>query len=640
MQPTTRGRRPFDAQCPAVVSCKQIYHNFTNLSSSTSKKWQILPKISQKFRQQFPKIPEVVLQLLHNRNLLEQAKIDEFLNPDYSQDVHNPGLFRDMVKAVERIFSAIEKNELIVIHGDYDADGVCAAVILYSTLKELGAKHLDVFLPDRELEGYGVNKDTVELLIASGAKLIITCDCGISNYAEVELAQKNNVDVIITDHHTVPPELPPAFAIIHPKVPNETYPDKGLSGGGVAFKLAQALLHHRVILNEAKRNEESLTKTTRDPSALRPQDDTIGAAFEKWLLDLVAISSVADMVPLLGESRTLTKYGLIVLNRTKRLGLRQLIEITGLNKNPENSLTATNIGFQLAPRINAAGRMQHANTAYQLLIASDPVEAKELARELDANNKERQKITEKMTNAAKEIIQQEKQEDAPILFALKEGWPLGLVGLVASRLCDKFYRPVLVMTKKGDTIHGSGRSIDEINIIAKLEKLKKYFEKFGGHPQACGFTLKNANDLEKFKKDLTALVAKDAAVKDLTPILTIDAEINLAEINWELYDSLGKFEPFGEDNPMPRYLGKNLTVARVDALGADCQHLKLLVKQNNSTPHKMIGFGFGDEERVGTNWCEALKIGDKIDAVFEISVNEWNGNRELQLKIVDLKMAS
>ncbi|MEK9183397.1 MAG: single-stranded-DNA-specific exonuclease RecJ [Patescibacteria group bacterium] len=603
------------------------------------KNWQILPKISQKFRQQFPKIPEVVLQLLHNRNLLEQDKIDEFLNPDYSQDVHNPGLFRDMTKAVERIFSAIAKNELIVIHGDYDADGVCAAVILYSTLKELGAKHLDVFLPDRELEGYGVNKDTVELLTASGAKLIITCDCGISNYAEVELAQKNGVDVIITDHHTVPTEIPPAFAIIHPKVPNETYPDKGLSGGGVAFKLAQALLMSlRATCLPARQERSNLEQLTDEIASVAPlpRNDK-RAGFEKWLLDLVAISSVADMVPLLGESRTLTKYGLIVLNRTKRLGLRQLIKITGLNKNPETPLTATNIGFQLAPRINAAGRMQHANTAYQLLIASDPIEAKELARELDANNKERQKITEKMTNEAKEIIQKEKQENAPIIFALKEGWPLGLVGLVASRLCDRYYRPALVMTKKEGQIHGSGRSIDEINIIAKLEKLKTYFEKFGGHPQACGFTLKNANDLEKFKKDLTALVAKDAAKKDLTPTLIIDAEINLEEINWELYDSLGKFEPFGEDNPMPRYLGKNLTVARVDALGADCQHLKLLIKHNNGMTHKMIGFGFGDEERVGINWCEALKIGDKIDAVFEISVNQWNGNRELQLKIIDLK---
>lgn len=606
------------------------------------KKWQILPKISPEFRQQFPEFPEVVLQLLHNRDLTEQTKIDEFLNPDYSQDAHNPGLFRDMAKAVERIFKAIEKNELIVVHGDYDADGVCAAVILYSTLKELGAKHLDVFLPDRELEGYGVNKDTVELLIASGAKLIITCDCGISNFEEIKLAQKNNVDVIITDHHTVPQELPPAFAIIHPKVPNETYPDKGLSGGGVAFKLAQALL------GSLRGNAATEAISSVDCSRLLRLDRCVGARndektsanWEKWLLDLVAISSVADMVPLLGESRTLTKYGLIVLNRTKRLGLRQLIEIAGLKKNPEAELTAENIGFQLAPRINAAGRMQHANTAYQLLIAEDAVEAKELARELDANNKERQKITEKMTTAAREIIQQEKQEDAPIIFALKEGWPLGLVGLVASRLCDKFYRPVIVMTKKDKQIHGSGRSIDEINIIEKLEKLKDYFEKFGGHPAAAGFTLKDAGQLENFKKDLTALVREDAATKDLTPILTIDAEINLEEIGWELYDSLVRFEPFGENNPMPRYLAKNITITQVEAVGADCQHLKLLVKHNDGLPRKMIGFGFGDEERVGTNWCAALKSGDKIDAVFEISVNRWNGNRELQLKIVDLKMAS
>ncbi len=601
-----------------------------------NKKWQVVTPISAEFRQQFLEIPETILQLLYSRGLTTQKQIDEFLNPDYSQDIHDPFLFRDMKKAVARIFQAIEKDELIVIHGDYDADGVCAAVILTLTLRELGAKHLDIFLPDRDLDGYGLNKNTVEVLLMAGVKLLITCDCGISNKEEVAEAQNRGLDVIITDHHTVPPEPPPAYAIIHPKMPDEEYPDKGLSGGGVAFKLSQALLSSAVILNGAKRSEESISETAKDPSALRPQDDN-RVSFEKWLLDLVAISSVADMVPLLGESRTLTKYGLIVLNKTKRLGLRSLIEIAGLTS--DSDLDTHSIGFQIAPRLNAAGRMQHANTAYQLLLADDPIQARELARELNANNKERQKITEQMTAEAEELIEVEKQKEAPIIFVLKDGWPLGLVGLVASRLCDRYYRPVMVMTKKDDLINGSGRSIDQINIIEKIEKLKDCFTKYGGHPQACGFTLKEGA-LEKFKTEMTKLVAEETIDQKLQPALLIDAEINLDEVDWKLYDLLEKLEPFGEDNPEPAYLTRGLIVAQTKAVGSDGQHLQLWVKHQSEKTHKMIGFCFNDENKVGANWCRLLKPEDKIDVVFQISANEWNGNRELQLKIVDLKLAS
>ncbi|MBI5731960.1 MAG: single-stranded-DNA-specific exonuclease RecJ [Candidatus Magasanikbacteria bacterium] len=583
--------------------------------------WTAARAFSPGFREQFPEIPEIVLQLLYNRGLITQEKIDEFLIPDYSKDIHDPYLFRDMARAAARIFSAIDKNELIVIHGDYDADGVCAAVILMSALKALGAKHLDIFLPDRDLEGYGINQNTVEIIASAGAKLLISCDCGVSNKKEVEWAEKNGVNVIITDHHNAPLDLPSAFAIIHPKLPTEAYPDKNLSGGGVAFKLAQALL------------KSSETASHWQNKKIKPE------VFEKWFLDLVAISTVADMVPLLGESRTLTKYGLIVLNKTKRTGLRQLIRAAGLEKNPP--LSSHHIGFQLAPRINAAGRMKHANGAYQLLISENEDEARELARELNANNEERRKLTEKMDGEAKTQVRETKQEGAPAVFVIKENWPVGLIGLIASRLYREYYRPVFVLTKKDGEIHGSGRSIDEIDIMEKITRLKHYFAKYGGHPQACGFTLTDGSDktLLNFKNDLTQLVAEEIKGRELIPALFIDAEVKLDEISWELYDWLQKFEPFGENNPEPRYLAKNLTVAAVEALGADCQHLKLLVKHNNGMPRKMIGFGFGDEERVGTNWCAALKPGDKINAVFEISVNQWNGERELQRKIVDLKFA-
>ncbi|MEK9158883.1 MAG: single-stranded-DNA-specific exonuclease RecJ, partial [Patescibacteria group bacterium] len=544
------------------------------------KNWQLSPALAPKIREQFPELPEVVLQLLFNRGLTTQEKIDEFLNPDYGEDIHDPFLFREMPKAVERIGRAIANDELIIVHGDYDADGVCAAAILISTLKILGAKHLDVFLPDRELEGYGINKNTIEILAAANAKLLISCDCGISNKAEVELANKLGLDVIITDHHTVPKELPPAFAIIHPLMPNENYPDKGLSGGGVAFKLAQALL---------KNNELGIRNNV---------------SAEKWLLDLVAISTVGDMMPLLGESRTLVKYGLIVLNKTKRLGLRHLIEIARVNKRNGGgqTLDTHNIGFQIAPRLNAAGRMKHANSAYQLLITEDNDEALELARELDHNNQDRQKETAEMLAQANAFVKEEKQENSPAIFILKDNWPIGLIGLVAARLCEQFYRPAIVMTRKDGAIHGSGRSIDEIDIISKIAALKDLFKKFGGHPQACGFTLKD-DTLEKFKKEFNKLVGEEVKKKKISPVLSIDAELKLADITWGLYDLLQKFEPFGEANPEPGYLIKNITVVNVMPVGAQGQHLKLTVKQDNSPTHKIIGFCFGDENKVGTNWC-------------------------------------
>lgn len=588
--------------------------------------WRLAERISEDFKKQFPEIPGTVLQLLNNRGLTKQPQIDEFLYPDYSQDVYDPYLFQDMEKAVVRIYQALEKNELIVIHGDYDADGVCAAAIIYLTLKSLGAKHLDIFLPDREIDGYGINKNTIDVLAAAKTKLIISCDCGISNFEEVALARSKNIDVIITDHHNVPLKIPPANAIIHPKVPNEPYPDKGLSGGGVAFKLIQALIRHESVQKFWVNQNNKLEN------------------FEKWLLDLVAISSVADMVPLLGESRTLTKYGLIVLNKTKRFGLKNLIEISNSGKNFNNSsvnkLTTSNISFQIAPRINAAGRVKHASNAFQLLIVEDETEAKELARELNANNQERQKITERMVNEAKLQITETKQTEAPIIFVIQENWPIGLVGLIASKLCNEFYKPVLVMTKKDGWIHGSGRSINEIDIMQKMIKLSDLFEKYGGHPQACGFTLKDSSDesLENFKKQFLNLLEQDLANKKILPILPIDAEVNLEEINWDLFDLLEKFEPFGQNNPEPKYLARGLTVACVEAVGGNCQHLKLLVKHNSLEHKKMIGFNFGDENKVGKNWCEFLKPGDLIDVVFEISVNQWNGNRELQLKIVDLKL--
>ncbi len=581
------------------------------------KKWEVLPPPPAEFLEQFPELPTTVAHLLYHRNIRTQVAIDEFLNPDYSTDIHDPYLFKDMEKTVKRIFNAIENNERIIVHGDYDADGVSASTILVSTIQALGGTDVDAFLPHREVDGYGLNTNTIDILADENTKLIITCDCGISNVKEVEYANEKQIDVIITDHHATPEKLPPAFSIIHPKVEGETYPYKDLAGGGVAFKLMQGLLK--------KHAEDHDTLANGKTHEMH----------EKWLLDMVAIASVADMVPLVGESRTLTKYGLLVLNKAQRIGMKKLLQEAGLieaNGTKTKEVTTGTIGFQIGPRINAAGRINHANVAYKLMMETDEVKAAELAKELNQNNLDRQAMTRDLTEQS--IEQVKENPDSPIVFILGEGWSTGLVGLIASRLKEKYYKPAIVMALNDGEITGSGRSIEGFNIIECFQEMPEMFTKFGGHPMACGFTLASPDMLEDFKKALNEkFIAKTKNI-DISPRINIDAELQLSDIDWDLYDSLEKFRPFGMANETPKYVLRDVEVADVASMGKENKHIRVMLK-DGSKKKKAIGWQFcnGNEP----NWCEKLDIGDKIDIVCEIDVNEWNGNRELQLMIKDLK---
>ena len=620
-------------------------------------RWIINKQITTEEKNQFPQINPIILQLLFNRGLKTQEQIDEFLYPDYSQDVHDPFLFSEMKKVTQRIFLAIENQELIMVHGDYDADGICGSLLLIETLEKLGAK-TDIYIPDRAKEGNGLkekaidymnqqketqmsklktqnqnlnlnlniktkekNKSSVENTKTQEQEikksknqrgLIITVDCGIKNVEAIEYAKKNNIDVIITDHHIFDENIPKAFAIIHTKIGNAAYPFKDLAGAGVAFKLAQALLREKQKMD----NEFNFE------------------GFEKWLLDLLAIATIADMVPLLGENKTLTKYGLIVLNKTKRIGLKKLIEVAGLL--PTN-LNVFNVGFQIAPRINATGRLTHANTSYQLLKSQNEKEAQEIAEELNKINQERQKLLDEMTAQALKQIGEITNEQK-ILFVLHKNWPEGIVGLLAGKLCKNFNRPAIAMTfkeqkinnKKIITIKGSGRSNNNFNLILALEKIKNILLNFGGHKCACAFNFLE-NDLENFKEKLSKIARQEILDQDLISTLDIDQEVNLSEINWELFDELKKFEPYGKENAKPKFLVKNLKITNLEKVGQTKQHLKLFAADNQRTV-KMIGFCFGEKGN-------ELNVNDKIDVVFEIDVNEWNGNRELQLKIIDLEKA-
>ncbi len=584
-----------------------------------NKTWQLLSEPSQEFINNFPDLPPVVASLLFHRNLHTQEQVDEFLNPDYSTDIHDPYLFQDMEKTVDRIFEAMEKNERIVVYGDYDADGVSAAVILTSLFRALNYENFDIFLPHREVDGYGLNKKNIQTFHNENTKLVITCDCGISNYEEVELANELGLDVIITDHHSIPAKIPNAYAIVHPKIESEPYPDKSLAGGAVAFKLMQAILRKHKKSNEKLPNGES------------------HEAFEKWQLDMAAIASVADMVPLLGESRTLTKYGLIVLEKSRRLGMKKLFLESGLMQEDgsfKRNVSEDTIGFQIAPRINAAGRMNHANVAYKLLVSKVGTDAVDLAYELEQNNNDRRTLTEELVAEGIKQVE-ENQLNNPVLFVVGKEWSTGIVGLVSGRLKEKYQKPTIVMAINNGEVTGSGRSIEGFSLIESLQEMPQMFSKFGGHPMACGFTLASEDKVDEMKAKLIEKFEAKTKDIDTSPKIKIDAELDLSEVNWELYDVLDKFAPFGQANPKPKYMSTGLKVLSVEAIGAGAKHIKLMLQSKKGLIKKAVGWSLcaGSDP----NWCELLQENDIIDIVFEIGVNEWNGNRELQLTIVDLK---
>jgi single-stranded-DNA-specific exonuclease len=558
--------------------------------------WQVAPKIDQEFKNRFPEIHPVVLQLLWNRGLKTQVQIDQFLLPDYSQDLHDPFLFRQMENTVQRIKQAIDAKEKITIYGDYDSDGVCSTAVLYLTLQKMGAK-VSYYLPDREKEGYGLNIEALQSIIQDGAKLIITVDCGITNIEEVEFINSQGIEVIVTDHHVPLDNLPKAYTIINPWIKEDKYPFQDLAGSGVAFKLAQALLKKYPVENSE--------------------------AFEKWLLDLVAIGSVADMVAMQGENRVLVRYGLVVLNKTSRTGLRKLIKKARINL---GEIDTRSIGLQISSRLNAAGRVDHANIALEMLIAKDDTRAQELADQLQKLNEKRQKMMERMFIEAK--AETGEQVSEKIIIVYKKNWPVGLLGITAHRLLDLYQRPVLTLSIREHEIKGCGRSIEEFNLIEFLKKFDHLFIRYGGHAGAAGFTLKENNQefLDKFSQEIAAGVDKDLSLKSLVKKINVEAEIKLEEIDWHLYEEILKFEPFGEENLPPIFLAKDLLVANMRRVGRDNRHLKITLDNGK----KLIYFGGGEK-------LSKEDIGKRIDVIFEIYDNQWNGTREMEYKIIDLR---
>ncbi|PIQ75323.1 MAG: single-stranded-DNA-specific exonuclease RecJ [Candidatus Portnoybacteria bacterium CG_4_8_14_3_um_filter_40_10] len=588
--------------------------------------WVLKPKPFEKFIKQFPEYQPLVLQLLYNRGLKTQKAIDEFFNPDYGEDLHDPFLMLGMKEAVKRISKAIKKQEKIAIFGDYDADGVCGAVILKTILEALGAKLNGVFIPNRMTEGYGLNNEAVKKADSQGTDLVITIDCGITDFGEIKLANSLGMEVIIVDHHRVGEKLPPAKIIIDPWQKKDGYPFKELAGAGVAFKLVQALML---------------------------QSDEIKPGWEKWLLDLVAIATVADCVPLLGENRTLVRYGLIVLAQTQRIGLQELMKIARLNPIFETDTMTTNLdtyslGFILAPRLNAAGRMKHASLAFELLLAKTVEEAKCLAEKINEQNQQRQKLTDEIvTEIEARIKSYIGDKSRPVIIEIDKKWSPGVIGLVAGKIADRYHRPTIIFSARGgsasggkedeEIIRGSARSIPTFNIIEAISQCAELLKEYGGHPGAAGLSLENKK-LPAFSEKINRIAREKLKEEDLVPFIEIDSEINLENIDWELFDKLSQFEPCGgDDNPRPTFLIKDLEIVNLRLVGNGFQHLKLELKNENppaggeNKVFKAIGF------RLAKNGGQNLKVGDKVDIVFELIIDEWNGSRELQFKIIDIR---
>ncbi len=583
-----------------------------------SKLWLSAELASSEFFLQFPELHPVLLQLLYDRGVKTQEEIDIFLGPDWSRDTCEPSTFRNMSTAVARVFEAFANGEVITVHGDYDADGVCGSTVLVSTLRDISRalkfdeSKIDYYIPHRELEGYGFSKDTAEQL-REKTNLIITVDCGISNKPAIDLAKSYGIDTIVCDHHTMPKELPESAILIHPLVPGETFSNKHLCGTGVAFKLASALI------DEA-----------------RAQGATFPTGHEKWLLDLVAIATVTDMVPLVGENRVLEIFGLLVLNKTKRPGLRALIEIAG---GKLGELDTTSIGFQIGPRLNAAGRMAHAYDALELLIEEDETVAVEKAIKLQATNKARQARSDEMYKEAKKMLVglvgsvgegQVPPQQSHCIILFQDGWQAGLVGLVAGKLLNEYNLPVFIFGKEGDHFIGSGRSTNRVDLMPALHAASEHLEKYGGHPQACGLSICGVEAFEAATKIMRDTLAASMIEGDAVATLAIDADMKLEDVSWELAGGIEKCKPFGMGNPPPVFAARSVTVVGLSTVGADGKHLRLTIQSPNGKILKMIGFSFGFH-------IETLRLGDVIDVAFEVSINEWNGNRELQGRIVDLK---
>jgi len=563
---------------------------------SHTKRWLIPPVITSEADVALKAFPHVLRQILLNRGYATDSEARAFLKaePNFNTDPFQMSCMED---AVERIRHALENNEPIAIYGDYDVDGVTSTALLVDALNAFGG-YPRSYIPNRFDEGYGLNNEALSQLKDQGVKLVITVDCGIRSPDEALHAQTLDLDLIITDHHH-PSEgpLPTAEAVINPKQPGDAYPDKDLAGVGIAYKLVEALA-----------------------SRIEPSDFRI-----ENLLDLVALGTVADLAPLVGENRFLVRRGLRQMRETTRQGLFSLAGVSDLNLAKVN---ATDIGFRLGPRLNAAGRLDKALAAYDLLTTTDVPHAGQLAQQLDVQNRKRQQITREMQAQAEEMVLKDGSDDF-LLFAAHEGFNAGVVGLAASRLTEKFYRPAIAAHIDTETTRASCRSIPEFHITDALDQCADLLVQHGGHAAAAGFTVEN-DKRDELVSRLKSIAKEQLSGQDLRPTLTADAEIPLTEARPDLLDALKYLEPTGYGNPDAVFVSRAVKVRGSRTVGTDNSHLKMVLDDEQGMSHDAIGFRLGH-----------LKpdLPSQVDIMFTYEINEYNGRVNYQLNLKDAKAA-
>jgi len=587
-----------------------------NNISADGKNYSFAEIIPDTVKENLKNYSELISQLLFARNITSAEDAEIFLNPSYERDVHDPYLLHDMDIAVERILSVVKENEHITIYGDYDCDGIPASVVLHDFFKKIKHKNFDVYIPDRHTEGYGLNTKALDTISKKGTSLLITVDLGISNASAVEYANSRGMDVIVTDHHLPKKnnkgkeELPPAFAILNPKKESDSYPYDMICGSGVAFKLVQALI---IKINETE------------------NDITISEGWEKWLLDMVGLATLSDMVPLRGENRAFAFFGLKVMKKNRRLGLQKLFKKMYLFA---PTISEDDVVFMVTPRINAASRMGTPRSAFELLAADNEVEAVELAKHLSSINDERKKlVTNIMRNVNKTL---KKREEKEIIVIGDPEWRIGVVGLVAARLCENFNKPVFVWGKEGgDMIKGSCRSDGSVNVVTMMSKVDSTtLPEFGGHERAGGFSV-SQDKIHFLEEELLHAYNKTKIDNVEKETVLIDRELTLDDVNIQNYRDIARLAPFGMDNPQPTFLFKGVMIDSVKTFGKEKNHLDLKFKKRNSETLRAIKF-FADENSFGPPAGGSLSEGSVIDLIATMERSTFGGKTELRLRIVDI----
>lgn len=556
------------------------------------KKWQyyeqdkdIVNKIAEEHG-----ISTLLAKILVNRGIVDSKQIKVFLEPQ-RHDFHNPFDMLDMEMAVNRIIEAINNKEKTIIYGDYDVDGITSITVLKKFLNERGLD-VDYYIPNRLEEGYGLNKEAIEEIAKKGYKLMITVDCGISGVEEVELANSLGIETIITDHHEQLDVLPNAYAIINPKRRDNTYPFRGLAGVGVVFKVIQAI-SMKLNLDEKE--------------------------YLKYL-DIVCIGTISDIVPLVDENRVIAKLGLMLVKCTKNVGLKELIEESGYK-----TIDSGMVSFGIAPRINACGRMGKQEEALELFLTDNPEKAKTITKRLNEYNIQRQETEKQIFEQAISELEKENLEEKSSIVLAGENWHHGVIGIVASRITEKFFKPTILICIEDDIGKGSGRSVPGFDLHEALAQSSKYLEKYGGHEMAVGLSLKKEN-IQEFKNHFEEY-AKSKGVKDIVPIINVDSEITKKDINKATVEQIKLLEPFGEQNKQPLLIYKNLKIASIRAL-SEGKHLKLMLKDENEIINA-IGFNLGE-------LSEEYLIGDKVDVIGTLEINAYNGQEQIQINLKDI----